>query len=116
MAIARMNIDLEDDFLKGSPGVTSAFDHSPSRMIAYGGGDKILCAVDLTEDDDDEYDDEEEEYDDDEEEDDGEEEEDDDEEDDDDEGEEIDDEEEDIEGDDPEPGDGPRSYRLYPSL
>lgn len=113
MDLARMNIDLEDSFLKRSPGATSAFDYSPSRMIAYG-GDTVLCAVDLTEDDDDEYDEEDEDGDEEEEDDDEYDEDDDDE--DEGEGEEIDDEEEEIEGDDPDPGRGPKSYRLYRSL
>lgn len=112
MAIARKNIDIEDGFLKGSPDATFAFDHSPSRMIAYG-GDETLHALDLTEDDEDEYD--EEEDDDDEEEEDDEE---DDDDDDEDEGEEIDDEEEEeeIEGDDPGQVRIPGSSRVYRTL
>jgi hypothetical protein len=108
MAITRMNIELEGGFLKGSGRVSSAFDHSPSRMTAYG-GDETLRAVDLTEDDGDEYDEEDEDGDE-------EEEDDDDDEDDEDEGEEVDDEEEEIEGDDPDLRRIPGSYRVNRSL
>jgi cobalamin biosynthesis protein CobT len=108
MAIARKNIDIEDGFLKGSPDATFAFDHFPSRMIAYG-GDETLRALDLTEDDDDDDDEYDEEDEDDEEEDDDDE--------DEDEGEEIDDEEEEeIEGDDPDQVRIPGSSRVYRTL